>query len=214
MSSAPSATHPHTATVFVVDDDDGLCEGLCELLESVGLRSARFGSAEEFIDHWREEMPGCLMLDARLPGMTGVEFQEKLVRSGVRIPVIFMTGHGDIPMVRKVMKAGAVEFLTKPFDKGEMLAAIRHAFALDEARRTEQRELSAIEARLATLTPREIEVMDHVTAGALNKQIAGALNLSEITVKLHRRRVFEKMRAGSLAELVKMTEKVRPSRLK
>jgi FixJ family two-component response regulator len=117
-------------------------------------------------------------------------------------------------MVRKVMKAGAVEFLTKPFDKEEMLAAIRHAFALDAARRSEQCEISAIQARVATLTPREIEVMDHVTAGALNKQIAGALNLSEITVKLHRRRVFEKMRAGSLAELVKMTEKVRPSRLR
>jgi FixJ family two-component response regulator len=214
MSSARGATHPDSATVFVVDDDDGLCEGLCELLESVGLRSARFGSAEEFIVHWREEMPGCLMLDARPPGMTGVEFQEKLVRSGVRIPVIFMTGHGDIPMVRKVMKAGAVEFLTKPFDKEEMLAAIHHAFALDAARRDEQRELSAIQARLATLTPREVEVMDHVTAGALNKQIAGALNLSEITVKLHRRRVFDKMRAGSLAELVKMTERARVSRLR
>jgi FixJ family two-component response regulator len=214
MSSAPGPTHLHSATVFVVDDDDGLCEGLCDLLESVGLRAARFGSAEEFIAHWNEEMPGCLMLDARLPGMTGVEFQEKLVRSGVRIPVIFMTGHGDIPMVRKVMKAGAVEFLTKPFDKEEMLAAIRHAFALDAVIRSEQRDLSAIHARLATLTPRELEVMDHVTAGALNKQIAGTLQLSEITVKLHRRRVFEKMRAGSLAELVKMTEKVRPSRLK
>jgi FixJ family two-component response regulator len=214
MNSARTPTQPRSATVFVVDDDDGLCDGLCELLESVGLRSARYGSAEEFFAHWRDDMPGCLMLDARLPGMTGVEFQEKLVRSGVRIPIIFMTGHGDIPMVRKVMKAGAVEFLTKPFDKEEMLDAIRHAFALDAARRDEQRELSAIQERLATLTPRETEVMDHVTAGALNKQIAGALNLSEITVKLHRRRVFEKMRAGSLAELVKMTEKVRASRLK
>jgi len=214
MSSAHTPTDPHSVTVFVVDDDDGLCEGLCDLLESVGLRSARFGSAEDFIAHWREEMPGCLMLDARLPGMTGVEFQEKLIRLGVRMPVIFMTGHGDIPMVRKVMKAGAVEFLTKPFDKEEMLAAIRHAFALDSAQRIEQRELSAIQARLATLTPREFEVMGHVTAGALNKQIAGMLTLSEITVKLHRRRIFEKMRAGSLAELVKMTEKVRSSQLK
>jgi FixJ family two-component response regulator len=214
MSHNTPAARLREATVFVVDDDDGLCDGLCDLLESVGLNSTRFGSAEEFIAYWRDDMPGCLMLDARLPGMTGVEFQEKLARSGVRIPIIFMTGHGDIPMVRKVMKAGAIEFLTKPFDKEEMLAAIRQAFALDAGRRGEQRELSAIQARLATLTPREIEVMDHVTAGALNKQIAGALNLSEITVKLHRRRVFEKMRAGSLAELVKMTEKVRPSALR
>jgi FixJ family two-component response regulator len=214
MSSAFTAAPPPAATVFVVDDDDAICEGLCELLESVGLRSARFCSAEEFVAHWRDDMPGCLMLDARLPGMTGVEFQENLARSGVRIPIIFMTGHGDVPMVRKVMKAGAVEFLTKPFDKEEMLAAIRHAFALDATRRAEQRELSVIQARLATLTPRELEVMGHVTAGALNKQIAATLNLSEITIKLHRRRVFEKMHAGSLAELVKMTEKVRPSRLK
>jgi FixJ family two-component response regulator len=214
MNRLPNVTPQPAATVFVVDDDDGLCEGLCELLESVGLHSARFGSAEEFATYWRDDMAGCLMLDVRLPGMTGVEFQEKLAASGVSIPIIFMTGHGDVPMVRKVMKAGAVEFLTKPFDKEEMLAAIRHAFALDAARRIERRELSAIQARLVTLTPRENEVMDHVTAGALNKQIAGTLNLSEITVKLHRRRVFEKMQAGSLAELVKMTEKVRASRSK
>jgi FixJ family two-component response regulator len=206
---SPATLQP---TVFVVDDDDAICEGLCDLLESVGLRSARFGSAEEFIARWRQDMPGCLMLDARLPGMTGVEFQEKLVHSGVRIPIIFMTGHGDVPMVRKVMKAGAVEFLTKPFDKEEMLTAIHHAFALDAARRSEQSELAILHARLDSLTPREVEVMHHVTAGALNKQIAGALNLSEITVKLHRRHVFEKMQAGSLAELVKMTEKLRASR--
>ena len=214
MSSTASAVHSPAATVFVVDDDDGLCDGLCDLLESVGLHSARFSSAEEFVAHWRDDVPGCLMLDARLPGMTGVEFQENLVRAGVHIPIIFMTGHGDVPMVRKVMKAGAVEFLTKPFDKEEMLSAIRHAFALDAARRSEQLELAAIRARVATLTPRELEVMDHMTVGALNKQIAGTLNLSEITIKLHRRRVFDKMHAGSLAELVKMTEKVRRSRPK
>jgi FixJ family two-component response regulator len=210
MTAAPA--RPIPSTVFVVDDDDAICEGLCDLLDSVGLRSARFGSAEEFLDHWREDMPGCLMLDARLPGMTGVEFQEKLVQSGVHIPTIFMTGHGDVPMVRKVMKAGAVEFLTKPFEKEEMLTAIRHAFELDASRRSQRRELASIQARLVTLTARELEVLDQVTAGALNKQIAGTLNLSEITVKLHRRRVFEKMQAGSLAELVKMTEKVNSSR--
>lgn len=212
MTTSSGAGLSATSTVFVVDDDEAICEGLCNLLESVGLTSERFGSAEEFIAHWQPDTPGCLMLDARLPGMTGVEFQERLVQSGIRIPIIFMTAHGDVPMVRKVMKAGAVEFLTKPFQKEEMFAAIRHAFEIDSARRNEQGELAAIQARLATLTPREVEVMDLVTAGALNKQIAGILNLSEITVKVHRRHVLEKMQAESLADLVKMTEKIRSAR--
>ncbi len=200
-----------TNTVFVVDDADAICEGLCNLLESIGLKAERFGSAEEFLDQWRPSMPGCLILDARLPGITGVEFQEKLRASGLSIPIIFMTAHGDIPMVRKVMKAGAVEFLPKPFDKEEMLAAIAQAFELDHSRREERREIGAIQARLAMLTPREIEVMDMVTVGALNKQIAAALSISEITVKLHRRHLFEKMQADSVADLVKMTERVRAS---
>jgi FixJ family two-component response regulator len=199
-------------TVFIVDDDESICEGLCNLFESVGLKAERFGSAEEFIQQWRQDAPGCLMLDARLPGMTGVEFQEKLLNSGIHIPIIFMTAHGDVPMVRKVMKAGAVEFLTKPFQKEEMFAAIRHAFEIDSARRSQQSELAPLQSRLATLTPREREVMDLVTTGALNKQIAAALNLSEITVKLHRRHVLEKMQAESLADLVKMTEKLRAAR--
>lgn len=203
-----------SSTVFVVDDDEAICEGLCNLFESIGLKAQRFGSAEQFIAQWDPETPGCLMLDARLPGMTGVEFQERLIQSGIHIPIIFMTAHGDVPMVRKVMKAGAVEFLTKPFQKEEMLAAVHHAFQIDHARRSEQSELAVIQSRLATLTPRELEVMDYVTTGALNKQIAAALNLSEIMVKLHRRHVFEKMQADSLADLVKMTEKIRPARLR
>jgi FixJ family two-component response regulator len=202
------------STVFVVDDDEAICEGLCNLFESVGLKAERFGSAEEFIAQWQPDTPGCLMLDARLPGMTGVEFQERLIHSDIRIPIIFMTAHGDVPMVRKVMKAGAVEFLTKPFQKEEMLAAIRQAFEIDSTRRNEQHELNIIQSRLAALTPRELEVMGFVTAGALNKQIAATLNLSEIMVKLHRRHVFEKMQAKSLADLVKMTEKIRPTRFK
>jgi FixJ family two-component response regulator len=214
MTPNPGTDQATTSTVFVVDDDDAICEGLCNLLQSVGMSAARFGSAEEFIAKWTQNAPGCLMLDARLPGMTGVEFQEKLVRSGIHIPIIFMTAHGDVPMVRKVMKAGAVEFLAKPFQKEEMFAAIHQAFKIDLARRTEQRELSIIQSRLDTLTSREVEVMDFVTTGALNKQIAASLNLSEITVKLHRRHVFEKMQADSLADLVKMTEKVRSSRSK
>ncbi len=202
------------STVFVVDDDAAICEGLCDLLESVGFNAKRFGSAEEFIAQWQSDTPGCLMLDARLPGMSGVEFQERLTQSGIGIPVIFMTAHGDVPMVRKVMKAGAVEFLTKPFQKEEMLAAIRRAFEMDSDHRNKQLELSIIQSRLGTLTPREVEVMDFVTTGALNKQIAATLNLSEIMVKLHRRHVFEKMQAESLADLVKMTEKIRPARFK
>jgi len=201
-------------TVFVVDDDPSICEGLCNLLEAVGMKAERFGSAEEFMVRWRQEMRGCLLLDARLPGMTGVEFQETLVQSGIHIPIIFMTAHGDVPMVRKVMKAGAVEFLAKPFEKEEMFAAIRHAFEIDAVRRREQGELTVIQERIARLTPRELQVMDLVTTGALNKQIAGKLDLSEITVKLHRRHVLEKMQAQSLADLVKMTEKVRSARFR
>ena len=207
MTAHSAAGHPHQ-TVFIVDDDPAICEGLCNLLESVGLNAQRFGSAEEFIEQWHNQ-PGCLMLDARLPGMTGVEFQEKLSQSGIRIPVIFMTAHGDVPMVRKVMKAGAVEFLTKPFEKEEMLAAIRHAFQIDSVYRSGQRQLDALQSRLNMLTPREREVMALVTAGLLNKQIAAELNLSEIMVKLHRRNVLRKMQAESLADLVKMTERIR-----
>src|SRR5580704_425138 len=164
------------ATVFIVDDDDAICDGLCNLLESVGINAERFGSAEEFVARSQEDHPGCLLLDARLPGMTGVEFQERLIRSGIRIPIIFMTAHGDVPMVRKVMKAGAVEFLTKPFEKEELLAAIQHAFEMDRLRRIERQELNAIQSRLDLLTPREREVMALVTSGLLNKQIAAELN--------------------------------------
>jgi FixJ family two-component response regulator len=154
-------------------------------------------------------MAGCLLLDARLPGISGVEFQERLRKSGIKIPVIFMTAHGDVPMVRKVMKAGAVEFLTKPFQKEELLNAVEQAFASDRTRRKEEAILDSIRARIESLTARERKVMAMVTAGLLNKQIAGELNLSEITVKLHRRQVMEKMRAGSLAELVKMCERIK-----
>jgi FixJ family two-component response regulator len=200
-------------TVFIVDDDEAICDGLCNLLESVGIRAECFGSAEEFVATWAPGSPGCLMLDARLPGMTGVECQEQLIRSGIRIPIVFMTAHGDVPMVRKVLKSGAVELLTKPFEKEEMLAAIRHAFATDAARRNERRDLDEIQSRLDLLTPREREVMDLVTSGLLNKQIAAELNLSEITVKLHRRHVLEKMKAESLADLVKMTQRAKSTRV-
>ncbi len=196
-------------TVFIVDDDASICEGLCNLLEAVGIGAECFPSAEAFRVRWSDALAGCLLLDARLPGMSGVEFQEQMKAAGIEIPVIFMTAHGDVPMVRKVMKAGAVEFLTKPFQKEELLHAVEQAFASDRARREEEAILSAIRARIASLTEREREVMAMVTAGLLNKQIAAELSLSEITVKLHRRHVMEKMRAGSLAELVKMCERVK-----
>lgn len=200
-------------TVFIVDDDASICEGLCNLLEAVGISSRSFFTAEGFRAHWSKAMAGCLLLDARLPGISGVELQERLRQSGIQIPIIFMTAHGDIPMVRKVMKSGAIEFLTKPFQKEELLNAVEQAFAVDRLRREEEEILKAIRARVDSLTAREREVMAMVTAGLLNKQIAGELNLSEITVKLHRRHMMEKMQAGSLAELVKLCERVKePSR--
>jgi FixJ family two-component response regulator len=194
-------------TVFIVDDDPSICEGLANLLESVGIPTVSYESAEAFKDNWNREERGCLLLDARLPGISGVAFQEEMRATGIDLPVIFMTAHGDIPMVRKVMKTGAVEFLTKPFQKEELLHAVKEAFALDRAKREEDDNLRSIRTRMESLSPREREVMAMVTAGLLNKQIAAELNLSEIMVKTHRRHMMEKMRAGSLAELVRLCEK-------
>lgn len=196
-------------TVFIVDDDASICEGLSNLLDSVGIRSKHYPSAEAFRESWRDSWSGCLLLDARLPGVSGVEFQDELKELGVGLPIIFMTAHGDIPMVRRVMKAGAIEFLTKPFQKQELLHAVSQAFERDRVRRREDSIVSTIQARIDSLTDREREVMAMVTAGLLNKQIAGELNLSEITVKIHRRRVMDGMQAGSLAELVKLCERAR-----
>jgi FixJ family two-component response regulator len=209
MTETPDTLMDQRETVFIVDDDEAIREGVSNLLEAVGINAKCYATAEGFSAHWSNEMTGCLLLDARLPGIGGVEFQERLRKSSIKIPVIFMTAHGDIPMVRKVMKAGAVEFLTKPFQKEELLHAVEQAFSFDRSRRMEEAILDSIRARIDTLTPREREVMALVTAGLLNKQIAGKLNLSEITVKMHRRQVMEKMRAGSLAELVKICERVR-----
>jgi FixJ family two-component response regulator len=194
--------------VYIVDDDPSICEGLSNLLESVGIAAEQYASAEAFRERWDRANAGCLLLDARLPGISGVELQEQLRTAGLSIPIIFMTAHGDVPMVRKVLKAGAIEFLTKPFQKEELIHAVEQAFVFDRARRREAETVDSIQKRIDSLSEREREVMALVTAGSLNKQIAGDLNLSEITVKLHRRRVMEKMRAGSLAELVKMCERV------
>lgn len=213
MTERADTAKPLRETVFIVDDDASICEGLSNLLESVGVEAEHYPSAEAFRERWDRARPGCLLLDARLPGISGVEFQEQMRNAGIDIPVIFMTAHGDMPMVRKVMKAGAVEFLIKPFQKEELLHAVEQAFIFDRSRRQERAIVESIRARLDTLSAREHEVLAMVTAGLLNKQIAGELNLSEITVKLHRRRVMEKMQAGSLAELVKLCEQVKsPSR--
>ena len=201
------ATKAGQQTVFIVDDDPSICEALSNLLESVGIPAHSYSSAEAFREDWNREDTGCLLLDARLPGIGGVQFQEQMRAIGIDLPIIFMTAHGDVPMVRKVMRAGAVEFLTKPFQKEELLHAVKEAFALDLARREEDDIVRSIRTRIDCLSPREREVMAMVTAGLLNKQIAAELNLSEIMVKTHRRHMMEKMHADSLADLVKMCQR-------
>ena len=198
-------------TVFIVDDDASICAAMVNLLNSEGIAATPFSSTEDFFEQWQPALPGCLLLDVRRPGITGVEFQEILRDEGISIPIIFMTAYGDVPTVRRVMKAGAIEFLTKPFQKEELLAAVHHAFELDRSRRIEASSLQTLQARFDSLTPREREVMALVTAGLLNKQIAGELTLSEITVKLHRRQVMEKMKANSLADLVRSAENLKKS---
>ena len=198
-----------TQTVFIVDDDPAICESLCDLIESAGLGTRQFASAEEFLDICTPDLAGCLVLDVRLPGMSGMELQQKLLKTGLQIPVIIMTAHGDIPMVRNAMKAGAVEFLTKPFQAEELLAAIDQAFALDRSRRSARSIEQSIVERWRTLSERERQVLEMVTAGMLNKQIADRLNLSLITVKLYRRQVMDKMKAETFADLVKMWERMK-----
>ena len=199
MSTKTESEKPIRETVFIVDDDPSICEGLINLLDSVGVAARSFSSAEAFAKDWSPASAGCLLLDARLPGISGVELQEQLQKSGVSLPVIFMTAHGDVPMVRKVMKAGAVEFLVKPFQKEELLHAVEQAFSLDRTRRKVDDFMTTVQARVGTLTERERQVMDLVTAGLSNKQIAEQLHLSIVTVKLHRGQVMRKMKADSLA---------------
>lgn len=192
------------ATVFVVDDDSAMRNSLKWLIETVGMRVETSASAEEFIKSYYPGRAGCLLLDVRMPGMSGLELQEYFAKQGIKIPVIIITGHGDVPMSVRAMKAGAVDFIEKPFNDEQLLESIRNALAIDQDQRLIQAERAEIAARLAQLTPREHEVMEMVTNGKSNKEIASALGVSAKTVEAHRARVMEKMEASSLAGLVKM----------
>jgi FixJ family two-component response regulator len=198
--------HELQSMVFVVDDDASMRGAMQRLFQSVGLQAEVFASAAEFLRNKLADVPCCLVLDVRLPGLSGLDFQTELAKADIQIPIIFMTGHGDIPMTVKAMKAGAIEFLAKPFRDQDMLDAVRLGLERDRSRREGERAIADVRGKFASLTLREQEVMGFVTAGLMNKQIAGEMQLAEITVKLHRGSVMRKMEAKTLADLVRMAD--------
>jgi FixJ family two-component response regulator len=196
-------------TVYIVEDDSSVSEALSNLIESAGLTTQLYSSAENFLDVWNLEMAGCLVLDVRLPRMSGMDLQAKLAELKSALPIIIMTAHGDIPMVRKALKAGAVEFLTKPFQDEELLLAIDHAFAFDLTNRSNRDLLKSIQLRFSSLTPRERQVMELIVSGLTNVEVAAMLGLRVVTVKVHRGQMMGKMQADSFAELVRMAERLK-----
>ncbi len=196
-------------TVFIIDDDRGMRQAVQDLVESVGLRAESFATAQEFLSRQPTSDPSCLVLDVRLPQMSGLDFQRRLTEIGMQIPIIFITAHGDVPMSVRALKSGAVEFLTKPFRDQDLLDAIQQALQRDRAAREQQAEVHELQGRYRALTAREREVMGLVVSGMLNKQIAPEIGASEATVKIHRGNVMQKMQAGSLIELVRLADKLK-----
>ena len=207
QSQAPSS-------VYVIDDDKALRDSLTSLFRSVGLQVKAFGSANEFLEQPPPDTPSCLVLDVRLPGLSGLDFQSELAKANIHIPIVFMTGYGDIPMTVKAMKAGAVEFLIKPFRDQDLLDAVRLGIERDRDQREIDKAASDLRARFDSLTPREQQVISYVTSGLMNKQIAGQIGVSEITVKVHRGNIMRKMGAKSLADLVRMADVLGLQRVK
>jgi FixJ family two-component response regulator len=205
-SSAKSIANPEQSIVFVVDDDASIRQALARLFHSVQLRAEVFASAQEFLQSERPNVPSCLVLDVRLPGVSGLDFQAELIKANVRIPIVFITGHGDIPMTVQAMKAGAVDFLAKPFRDQDLLDAVAAAIQRDQKRREQEHMIADLRTHFASLTTREREIMALVASGLMSKQIAAKVELSEITVKVHRSHIMKKMGARSVADLVRMAE--------
>jgi FixJ family two-component response regulator len=194
--------------VYVIDDDEAVCESITDLLRSVGHDVHSFRSAKEFLDSARPDVPGCIVLDVRLPGQSGMEFQRRLITSDIPLPIIFISGYGDIPMSVRAIKSGAIEFLTKPLNEQELLDAVQAGLARDRGRREEGKVVAELHARFEHLTPREREILSLVVTGRPNKRIAAEVGLSEMTVKVHRSHVMQKMHASSLVDLVRMADRL------